>query len=217
MTNRLVVWALAMFTLSLAVMSLADGWRDAWLWTYLGLWTALGGFAMVSIDDDLARERFRPPSAGADAVALRIIRLLAVAHLIVGALDAGRWHLAPVPPAIRAAAMAGMAISFGLFFRAMRANPFFSAVVRIQEDRGHRVVDRGPYARVRHPGYAGLIPAMAFSGLALGSWLAFAMGVVFSALVIRRVLLEDAFLRDHLAGYSEYAQRVRYRLFPGIW
>ena len=64
-----------------------------------------------------------------------------------------------------------MAVSVGSFFRAMMANRFFSAVIRIQNDRGHHVVDQGPYAVVRHPGYAGMIPSMPFSGLALGSWL----------------------------------------------
>ena len=61
--------------------------------------------------------------------------------------------------------------SAGLVFRAMIANRFFSAVVRIQGERGHRVIDQGPYALIRHPGYAGMILSVPCSGLALGSWL----------------------------------------------
>jgi protein-S-isoprenylcysteine O-methyltransferase Ste14 len=62
-----------------------------------------------------------------------------------------------------------------------------------------------------------MIPAMPFSALALGSWLAFALGLGYSALMLRRVLFEDAFLRQHLEGYADYAARVRYRLIPGVW
>lgn len=217
MAKRLGRWLLAMTIISVVILALSGGWRDPWIWAYLSVWAVMWTFAIWMIDDDLARERFRPPTQGADRIALGVIRLLALGHLIVGSLDAGRWHLAPLPPTLRAFAMIGMAASFAMFFNAMRANPFFSAVVRIQEDRGHRVIDRGPYARVRHPGYAALIPAMSFSGMALGSWLAFALGVLFAACVLRRVMFEDAFLQANLAGYREYAQRVRYRLVPGLW
>jgi Putative protein-S-isoprenylcysteine methyltransferase len=110
-----------------------------------------------------------------------------------------------------------MAAGLTMFFRAMRENRFFSAVVRIQSDRGHRVVDTGPYSIVRHPGYAGLLLVPPVSGLALGSWLAFAVGVMMSMMVVRRVLFEDAFLREHLEGYRAYAQRVPHRLIPGVW
>ena len=104
-----------------------------------------------------------------------------------------------------------------LIVRAMLANRFFSAVVRIQDDRGHHVVDRGPYSIVRHPGYAGMIVFAPLSGLALGSWLSVAVAFVYSALVARRVLFEDRFLRTNLDGYQAYTERVRYRLVPGLF
>ena len=129
-----------------------------------------------------------------------------------------RWQFSHVPDGVRVLGLVGMAISVGLIFRAMMANRFFSAVVRIQKDRGHHVIDQGPYGVVRHPGYAGMIPSMPFSGLALGSWLsALRSASAYSLLMLRRVLFEDAYLRAHLAGYAEYAARVRYRLIPGVW
>ncbi|MGQ9586570.1 MAG: hypothetical protein ACUVXG_14385 [Anaerolineae bacterium] len=36
-------------------------------------------------------------------------------------------------------------------------------------------------------------------------------------LIVIRTALEDRTLRDELAGYEEYAQKVRYRLLPGVW
>jgi protein-S-isoprenylcysteine O-methyltransferase Ste14 len=218
MARRLGRWVFATSIVAGLVLLLAGTFRDAWLWAYVGVWAAATAYALLGMDEELAKERFRPPTAGADAIAIGFLRLFALSHLVVGALDGGRWHLtAPVPPFVRASALAGMATGLAMFYRAMRENRFFSSVVRLQTDRGHRVVDSGPYSIVRHPGYAGLILAPPLSGLALGSWLAAGIGVVISLMVVRRVLFEDAFLRTHLDGYISYAQRVPDRLIPGVW
>ena len=188
------------------------------MWAYVGALSACSLYAVMSIAPDLARERMRPPTRGADAPALLAIRILGFAHLVVGALDAGRWHLtARVPPLLRGLALTAMIAAFLLIFRAMRENRFFSAVVRVQEDRGHRVVDSGPYAFVRHPGYAGMIAGVPASGLALGSWVGFAIALAYSALILRRVSFEDRFLQQQLDGYAHYAARVPRRVIPGVW
>ena len=218
MTKRLKRCGLATLVIAGFVFVLAGTWRDPWLWAYVGVWSASAAYGLLSLDEDLAKERFRPPTAGADGVAVRILRGVALLHIIVGALDTGRWHLTTsVPASARAFAMIGLAAGLCAFYRAMHENRFFSAVVRVQEERGHRVIDSGPYGIVRHPGYAGLILVPPFSGLALGSWLAVGVGLVMSALVIRRVLFEDSFLRKNLDGYGAYTQRVRHRLIPGVW
>ena len=218
MSKALKRWFLGSVLLSVVLFALAGTWRDPWLWAYALTWSASGLYANLSIDEELARERFRPPTQGADRVALAFVRVVALAHFVVGAVDGRRWHVAgPVPFGLRAFALAAMAATFGMFFRAMRENRFFSTVVRVQGERGHRVVDTGPYSVVRHPGYAGLILAVPFSGLALGSWLAAAIGLVMSALILRRVVFEDAFLTRNLEGYAAYRERVRHRLIPSIW
>ena len=218
MSHRLLRGLFFSVVLGAIVLSLSDGWRDRWMWAYVVAVAACALYAVFSLTPELARERFRPPSSGADATALIFIRLLGFGHLVVGALDAGRWHLlTPVPFAIRAVALPLMTVSFLFIFRAMRENRFFSAVVRIQSDRGHRVIDSGPYAVVRHPGYAGMIVGMLASGLALGSWLGFAVAAGYAALIARRVSFEDRFLQRDLAGYADYTTRIRYRLIPGVW
>jgi len=99
----------------------------------------------------------------------------------------------------------------------MVKNRFFSAVVRIQKDRGHRVITDGPYHYIRHPGYvAGIIGALG-TPLLLGSKWAF-IPIGFMVLIVAiRTALEDKTLQNELEGYREYASRTRYRLFPGIW
>ncbi len=210
-------WSLATACIAAVVFSVAGTWRDGWLWAFTLVWSATTLYAMLSVDEDLIKERFHPPTSGADPIALGLIRIVALALVLVGAADVGRWHVAPVPPGLRAFALVAMPLMFGLFYRAMRENHFFSAVVRVQQERGHRVVDTGPYGIVRHPGYAGMILGAPFSGLALGSWLAGAIGLLLSAMILRRVFFEDAFLCAHLDGYVAYTSRVRHRLIPGVW
>ena len=203
--------------LAAVIFALSGRWTDPWLWTYVAVLSAAGLYATFSLDEDLARERFRPPEAGADRTALKIIRLVALSHLVVGSLDVGRWHITRVPDGLRLVGLAGMIFGLALVFHAMTTNRFFSAVVRIQRDRGHHVVDRGPYAIVRHPGYVGMITGIPFGALVLGSWMGVALALTYAVLVLRRVVVEDAFLRTNLAGYDGYASRVRYRLVPGVW
>ena len=217
MATRLTRWALITSLLTATIFLLAGTWRDPWLWAYAGVWAATTLYAMVGVDDDLLRERFRPPTASADRVALTFVRIFALALVLSGVLDSGRWHIAPVPPVFRAAGLALMALGFTIFFRAMHENRFFSAVVRVQDERGHRVVDTGPYSIVRHPGYAGMLIGMPCAGLALGSWISAAVGVALLLMILRRVSFEDSFLRKNLVGYPEYAARVPHRLVPGLW
>jgi protein-S-isoprenylcysteine O-methyltransferase Ste14 len=216
MAKRLTRFGITLLAVG-TILVLLEGGMDIWLALYLGGWSIFALYAFLSIDDDLAKERFHPPEPGADRLPLRAIRLIALAHLIVGALDAGRWHLAPVPDLVRAIALPVMVVSALLVVQAMRANRFFSPVVRVQTERGHRVIDAGPYRMIRHPGYLGMIVSVICSGLALGSWLAVAFALLYAVFIFRRVFFEDAFLKANLAGYTDYARRVPYRLIPRTW
>jgi protein-S-isoprenylcysteine O-methyltransferase Ste14 len=99
----------------------------------------------------------------------------------------------------------------------MVSNRFFSAVVRIQSDRGQHVVTTGPYRFVRHPGYVGALLATVAAPLVLDALWAMVPTLVVVVAVVVRTALEDATLRDELAGYAEYGERTRYRLLPGVW
>jgi len=214
--KRIARWFALNLFIAATLFVLTARYDDPWLWAYVATVAAVGLYPAFWLDDELAKERFSPPEPGADRLSLRAVRIIALSHFVVAGFDQ-RWQFSDVPDSVRLVGLVGMAVSFGLVFRAMMVNRFFSAVIRIQKDRGHEVVDQDLYGVVRHPGYAGMIPSMAFSGLALGSWLGLAIGLAYSLLMLRRVLFEDAFLRSHLQGYQEYAARVRYRLIPGVW
>jgi protein-S-isoprenylcysteine O-methyltransferase Ste14 len=187
-------------------------------WVYLAIWGAAALYASVAADPTLFRERIRPAGRSLDPWSLAALRLLAVAQVVVALLDIARFHRTDtVPPLVRDTAMAAMAASMALAVRALVVNRFFSTAVRLQRERGHRVVSTGPYAVIRHPGYLGMMVAAAASALALGSWLGLAPAFAYSFLIWRRVRIEDRFLREHLDGYAQYAARVPWRLIPGVW
>jgi len=105
----------------------------------------------------------------------------------------------------------------GLLTWSMVVNPFFEKTVRIQTEQGHRVIDTGPYAYVRHPGYAGFVGWILSTPLLLGSaWSTIPALLAVVGLIIRTAL-EDRTLQAELPGYAEYVARVRFRLLPGVW
>jgi protein-S-isoprenylcysteine O-methyltransferase Ste14 len=129
-----------------------------------------------------------------------------------------RYHWSPPLPAWIEVAGLVLGAAGGMFTNtAVAANRFFSALVRIQHDRGHHVIDTGPYRFVRHPGYAGSIVYMFGMAVALGSRAAVAATAVIVLVLVVRTALEDRTLRAELEGYADYARRVRFRLVPGVW
>ncbi len=187
-------------------------------WVYAAIWSVCALYGSIAADSTLFKERLRPAGPSLDPLTLRALRLIAVAQLIVALCDITAFHWSDtVPETLRIIAMVVFAASMGLAMRALVVNRFFSSAVRVQHDRGHYVVSSGPYARIRHPGYLGMLIAAPASALALGSWLALVPALAYSVLIVRRVRIEDRFLHEHLDGYADYAARVRHRLIPGIW
>ena len=145
-----------------------------------------------------------------------LVSLLAAA-LVVAGMDERRHWSPPLPGLLPLAAVVLLLAGDLLLLWAMAVNRFFSKIVRIQRERGHRVVSVGPYRYLRHPGYVGWILMSAALPLILGSLWAFVPIGLAAAGMVLRTALEDRMLRADLEGYEEYAGRVRYRLLPGIW
>ena len=110
-----------------------------------------------------------------------------------------------------------IAVGYALAVWALVENRFFSSVVRIQTERGHVVCDSGPYRFIRHPGYAGNILPLPGIVLALSSVWTLIPAAVALIIAVVRTILEDRTLLEELPGYQDYAQRVRYRLIPGMY
>jgi protein-S-isoprenylcysteine O-methyltransferase Ste14 len=184
-------------------------------WVLVATVVTIGGFS--SIDRSIIRERLRRGQKSEDPHRLLVIRMLILIHIVAGFTAAIRGDLSPFPQTLRLAALIPFAAGLTWTWWSLSVNPFFVPVIRLQEERGHRVISAGPYRFLRHPGYSGLIVSLPASGLALGSWISFAASVLAAFLFVRRAAHEDRFLLERLSEYPAYAGRVRFRLIPGVW
>jgi protein-S-isoprenylcysteine O-methyltransferase Ste14 len=211
------------FFVALVAMFAVAGRMDYWqLWVWGGANVLVGLVVAISFrtQPDLIEERVKPGPGTKrwDKVFFAVWLPTLLSLLGVAALDGGRLHWSPpIAPLVYAAGYVALAFGYALTLWAMWTNRFFSAVVRIQTDRGHSVVQEGPYRFVRHPGYAGVVFLPIATALTLGSlWALIPVGLGVVLFVIRTAL-EDATLQRELPGYAEYARKVRYRLLPGVW
>jgi len=186
-------------------------------WEYLGVFFVFIAAAAFLLDPDMLKERMRPggkrPGAG-----LFVVMILYVVQLLAAGLDVGRFHWTPaVPVGVQLGGLGGFVFGLSLILWAMRTNRFFSSVVRLQTDRGHTLVTGGPYRWVRHPGYTAALVLCVCNGIAMGSWAAELLSLLFLPPLFYRIVTEDAFLKKNLPGYEDYAARVCRRLVPGVW
>lgn len=190
-------------------------------WAVWGVFAGMAALALALFDRELLRERSALPPGGErwdPLVASLGFLALYPGTLAVAALDVGRRGGAPgFPDTVQAVAFAVFVGGYAFAFESVRVNPFFSTFVRVQRERGHVVIDRGPYAVVRHPGYAGTLLAHAALPFALGSLRSLVPAAVGIALFVLRTAREDATLAAELPGYPAYRERVRWRLLPGVW
>ena len=194
-------------------------WWQGWLLLFVSLAVNLVFVPYLwHVNPDLlvARSRFRFAKRWDKILVCFMIPSL-VAVFVVAALDSGRFHWLPVPWWVCAVGCVLFLLAFGLGIWVGAVNKFAEGPVRIQTERGHKVIDTGPYAIVRHPGYLSAMPLSAAIALCLGSVWALIPAGLASALLVLRTQWEDQTLQAELLGYKEYTQRVRYRLVPGVW
>jgi protein-S-isoprenylcysteine O-methyltransferase Ste14 len=118
---------------------------------------------------------------------------------------------------VQALAWAGLVLAAALILWTAASNTYLSRQARIQDERGQEVVTSGPYHYIRHPMYLGILILFLCLGPALNSWYTLIPSLAIDILFIVRTAKEDKMLREELAGYEDYARRVRYRLIVGIW
>jgi protein-S-isoprenylcysteine O-methyltransferase Ste14 len=143
--------------------------------------------------------------------------VLFVAWLIVMPLDAVRFGYSEVPDWIQILGALGVVVSLYIMFLTFRENAYLALVVKVQEERGQSVVSTGPYRYVRHSMYASMFLFFPASALLLGSWWGLLLCAVVLGLLVWRIPLEERMLENGLAGYDEYARKVRCRLIPRVW
>jgi protein-S-isoprenylcysteine O-methyltransferase Ste14 len=221
--DRLILILLALpvyFALFMFVPAGTWAWTKGWL--FIGVF--VGTVAVVALylwrvnpEVVVARSGFHQGTKSWDKVLLGFFFSGVYAIVPVAALDDGRFHWFPVSWWVVGVGYVLFLVGMGIVTWAEAVNKFFEVTVRIQTDRGQKVIDTGPYAIVRHPGYVGGILFSVGIALCLGSLWALIPAGLASALLILRTQWEDQTLQAELPGYKAYTERVRYKLIPGVW
>jgi protein-S-isoprenylcysteine O-methyltransferase Ste14 len=189
-------------------------------WVYLAIVTAasLTTIDLLRRDPALLERRMRGGPTAEKRPVQKLIMLCTsigyLALLAVPALDV-RFGWSDVPLVVIVAGDLLVALGNFLVFLVYRENTFTSATIEVSENQ--RVISTGPYALVRHPMYASSFVYIAGTPLALGSYRGLLVIAAMLPFLIWRLLDEERLLAKDLPGYSEYQQRVRYRLVPFVW
>jgi protein-S-isoprenylcysteine O-methyltransferase Ste14 len=213
--GRLPVALAALLAIWLIVAGTVRYWQ-AWLvaCTFLILLLTVGTFLLARDPEFLLRRvQFREKEMAQRQV-MRIWSILSIGTLVLPAVDVRfGWSRAPLSACLAGYAVMLAAYAFVLWV--FRTNRYASRIVEVQP--GQTVISTGPYAVVRHPMYSSQLVMLPALMVALGSWWSAALTLTLVVPLVMRIRNEEEVLRRDLAGYGEYCEMVRYRLFPGIW
>ncbi len=224
-TIRLLIAFIAGLGLFTAIIFWPAGridWVEGWL--YLVIITAylmISTFYLKRVNPTLIEHRlqvrFGEGTKRWDKIWSVTFAPLFFAIYVIAGFDAVRFEWSNMSPWLWPLGFVLFIPSLALITWSMGVNPFFERTVRIQTERGHHVIDNGPYRFVRHPGYLGFFGWSLTTPLLLGSWWAFLPALLSIIGIMIRTALEDRTLREELTRYEEYTSRVHFRLIPGIW
>jgi protein-S-isoprenylcysteine O-methyltransferase Ste14 len=194
-------------------------WPAAWLVVLLFTGQVFSEWLLFRHDPELFKERLTTASNVPqwDLLIARGNRILEPIFLATAALDAGRFRWSAMPIVVQVIGTAAVVAAVGVVWWCAAANHFLSTRSRIQSERGHTVVQHGPYRFVRHPMYAARAVLIMGVALMLGSWVALVPAALIALLLVLRTSLEDRMLTTELPGYLEYAKHVPERLVRGLW
>ena len=210
-----------MLVLGLALF-LSAGSLNFWqAWVYLAVFAActiLITLYLIKKDRELLAGRVQAGPIAETQRTQQIIQSLAslffIGIFIVPGLDF-RFGWSNVPPLMSLISDGFVAIGFYIVFLVFRENSYTRATIEVSAEQN--VITSGPYAVVRHPMYAGAMPLLVFTPIALGSWAGVPISILLILIIVARLLDEERFLKANLSGYEEFCQKVRYRLLPLIW
>jgi protein-S-isoprenylcysteine O-methyltransferase Ste14 len=222
MAKKAIAGLLFILLAMAALLFIAAGTLHYWqAWTFVAVYFAASlalTFYLMVKDPNLLERRMRGgPTAEKEPVQKIIVSIVSlgfVGLLIVPALD-HRFGWSHMMPQVALAGEGLVAIGWLAIYFVFRENSFSAATVELAPDQ--HVISTGPYARVRHPMYAGMLVMFAGIPIALGSWWGLVVLVAILPALIWRLLDEERFLARNLPGYVEYQNTVRYRLIPRIW
>jgi protein-S-isoprenylcysteine O-methyltransferase Ste14 len=220
---RRTILGFAQLIVGLGMLLFIPAWTlnfwPAWVYLFLFIVSAglITGFLWVA-DRELLERRVKAGPGAEKESRQKVIQILAslafAGLLILPSLDY-RFSWSEVPSYVVVTGDLLVALGFYIIFNVFKENTFASATIEraIQQ----KVISTGPYAFVRHPMYAGALVMLFGTPLALGSWWGLLPFTAITLVIRWRLLQEEKFLTESLAGYSDYCRQVPYRLVPSVW
>jgi len=217
---RSLAW-IGLFALLLFVPAGTLRWPGAWVYLAIMAVVSMWGFSWLKRHDPaLLAERLRSPiqrgQLPGDKLLMGAFMPLWFGWFVLMGLDRRfGWSSVSAPMEVLGTVL--LCLGIWLSWKVLKENSYAAPVVKVQKERGHKVVTTGPYAYVRHPMYASVILIGAGVPLLLGSWWGLLAVPFFMLVLAFRAVMEERMLTAELEGYVDYAKRVRYRFVPLLW
>ncbi len=175
----------------------------------------LAGLVMLFKSPELLRRRLKAREAeGEQRTVIALSGLMFLLCFILAGLNfRSDWMMLPRWVSLAAAGV--FLLGYGLFAEVLRENAYLARTIEVEE--GQKLIDTGLYGIVRHPMYSATVLLFLAMPLVLGSPLSFGVMLLYLPIIAKRIRNEEKVLSKGLEGYRDYCQRVKYRLFPGIW
>lgn len=187
-------------------------------WLFMGILFVpmfLAGLVMLAKNPQLLQSRLKAKEKQREQdLVVKLSGLMFIAGFVVAGLDF-RFGWLVMPGWVKWAGAIVFIIAYCLYAEVLRENTFLSRTIEVQENQ--TVVDTGLYGIVRHPMYAVTLLLFLSMPFVLDSLISFFCFLPYPFLIAKRLLSEEDFLEKELPGYTEYKQKVKYRLIPGIW
>jgi len=220
---RKSVLGLLQLIIGLGFLLFGPAWTLAFwqAWVYLLVFSASASLITAYLwkrDPKLLERRVNAGPRAEKEKSQKLIQLFAtlvfIGALILPSLD-HRFSWSNVPLSLVIAGDVSVGLGFLIIFNVFKENTFAAATIEVAPDQ--KVISTGPYAIVRHPMYSGALLMLFGTPIALGSWWGLLMFIAITLIIAWRLLAEEKFLSKSLSGYTEYCQKVQYRLVPFVW
>ena len=207
-----VVLVAVLIFLPAGTLRFPHGWL---LMAVLFLPMLAAGIVLLIRRPDLLEQRLKHrESRREQSLVVKLSGLMFLVGFVLAGLDF-RFGWTALPDWVSYGVSGLFLLAYLLYAEVLRENPWLSRTVEVQTEQ--TVVDTGLYGIVRHPMYSATLLLFLAMPLILGSLWSFVVFLAYPAIIAKRLLGEESLLKQELAGYADYCQRVRWRLVPFIW
>ena len=223
MNGKLFISAITKFLLGVILVGVLI-FLPAGTLSYFGGWLLMGilfipmfiaGIVMMIKNPALLESRLKAKETSKEQdLVVKLSGLMFLAGFVVAGLGVRfGWYFLPRPIIILGACL--FILAYILYAEVLRENTYLSRTIEVQENQ--TVVDTGLYGIVRHPMYAITLLLFLSMPIVLGSLYSFIIFLIYPFIIAKRIINEEKFLEENLAGYKEYKTKVKYRLIPYVW